>query len=170
MIINNVEKDKHSSIFIGKMNSERFGCEMDVILSSGSEELLVYAERCADYFNHLPAALFDELKQYSLRYYNDMKQFYDDDNPDFPQNVTVENIGDYMKAQCLIVEVPKDADKIAFGVEFCCAWEPEHGMEWTINDGKVLYVGDYQGISAWYDARVYETECMSYVQESFTIA
>lgn len=170
MMIRDLQKDAHSSIYVGKMDSALFGYEMDVVLSHSDEALPVYAEKCADYFNHLPAPLFDELKRYSLRYYNDMKQFYDDDNPDFPQNVTLENIGDYVKAQCLIVEQPKDAAKIAFSMEFRCAWEPEHGMEWVINDGKVLYVGDYQGVSAWYDPQVYEQECMSYVSEDFTIS
>ena len=70
----------------------------------------------------------------------------------------------------LVVETPKEPEKIAFGVELRCDWEPEHGMEWTINDGKVLYVGDYEGISAWYDPQVYKQECMSYVQEDFTIS
>lgn len=170
MIISNVEKDKHSRIYIGKMFSELFGCELDVVLSGDSAELLAYAERCAEYFNHLPEELLNELKKYSLRYYNDMKQYYDDDNPDFPADVNEENIGEHIKARCFIVETPKDADKIAFGVELACEWEPEHGMEWTLNDGKVLYVGDYEGISAWYDPRVYEQECMSYVSEDFTIS
>ena len=102
MIITNVEKDAYSSIYVGKMDSALFGCQLDVVLSGDSTELLAYAEKCAEYFNHLPEELLEELKQYSLRYYNDMKQYYDDDNPDFPQNVTIENIGNYMKAQCLL--------------------------------------------------------------------
>lgn len=170
MIINDVKKDRHSSIFVGKMHSTLFGCEIDVVLRGDSDEFLMYAERCAEYFNNMPNEIIDDLKEYSLRYYNDMKQYYDDDDPDFPFDVNKENITEHMAARCFIVEKPKNAEKIAFGVELGCEWEPEHGMEWTVNDGRILYVGDYIGVSAWYDEQVYQRECMSYVQEEFTIS
>ena len=172
MIINNVKKDQHSSALTAKMHSELFGCEIDVVLygkGDKSDEFMAYAERCAKYFNDMPNSLVECLKEYSLRYYNDMKRYCDEDSPDFPFGVNRQNIWDYAQARCLIVEAPKDAEKIAFGVELGCRWEPEHGMEWTINDGRILYVGDYIGVSPWYDERVYEKECMSYVQEDFTI-
>lgn len=169
MIIENVRKDEHSNIFIGTVYSKIFGYQIDVVLSDGSDELVKYTQRCSEYLDNMPVELIADLNKYSLRYYNDIKQYYDGDNSDFPADVNEGNILDHIKARCLIVERPKDAEKIAFSLELDCDWEPEHGMEWTINNGNVLYVGDYIGVSPWYDKRVYERECMSYVQKNFTI-
>ncbi len=35
------------------------------------------------------------------------------------------------------------SDIVEFHVEGSCDWEPEHGFEITISDGKILYVGSF---------------------------
>lgn len=166
MLMKDIKKDPGGNRMYGKMYSELFGKELDVIIKGG-EEMIQYAEKCADYLNHFPDELLAELKKYSLRYCEDMRGYFDPECPEVPENVTEDTILDYARANCLIVEPPQDDGIIGFGVEFSCVWEPEHGMEWIVRDGRVLYVADFMGISPWYDDRVYSTECRSYVFEDF---
>ena len=169
MIINDIRKDSGGELYFGKMYSELFGREIDVVLHGNSGDDLCYAEKCADYFNHMPEELLTLLKQYSLRYCEDMRDFFDPDSPEVPDSVSEETVLDYARVNCLIIEKPKDARSVGFGVEFSCDWEREHGMEWTVRDGRALYVGDFMGISPWYADSVYETQCRSYVYEGFSL-
>ena len=168
MTIKDIRKDSGDLLF-GRMDSELFGRKIDVVLYGSDEEFLAYAEKCAEYFNHMPAALLSQLKQCSLRYCEDMREYFDPMAPEVPESVSEETVLDYVRVNCLIIKKPKDFGTIGFEVEFCCDWEPEHGMEWTVRDGRALYVGDFMGISPWYDDRVYETECRSYVYAGFAL-
>ena len=163
-----VKQEPFGGLTVARMHTERFGCDMDVILR-GDEALLSYAERCAAYFEALPDDVAEQLEVCSLRYYEDMKQFCPSDDPDFPFDVTREKLGDFIKPRCLIVRKPPEESVIGFGVELDCAWEKAHGLEWVIRGGEVLYVGDFMGVSPWYEDFVYETDCRSYVDENFTI-
>ena len=117
----------------------------------------------------MPEELLDRLKRFSLRYCEDMRDYFAAGSPEVPEGVTKDEVLRYARANCLIIEKPKDSGVIGFGVEFSCDWEREHGMEWTVRDGRALYVGDFMGISPWYADRVYETECRSYVYEGFSL-
>jgi hypothetical protein len=167
MMIADIRKD--GGLCLGKLRSTLFGRTLDAVLYGDDADCLAYAEKCAVYLENMPSELFSLLKKFSLRYCEDMREFFDPVSPEVPEGVSEENILHYARANCLIVERPKDSGVIAFGVEFSCAWEREHGMEWTIRDGRPLYVGDFMGISPWYADRVYETECRSYVYEDFSL-
>ncbi len=169
MIITDIRKDSRSGLSFGKMRSTLFGREIDVVLYGNDGEYLRYAEKCADYFNRMPEELLDQLKRFSLRYCEDMRGYFAAGSPEVPEGVTKDEVLRYARANCLIIEKPKDSGVIGFGVEFSCDWEREHGMEWTVRDGRALYVGDFMGISPWYADRVYETECRSYVYEGFSL-
>ncbi|MBQ9902149.1 MAG: hypothetical protein IJM51_07165 [Clostridia bacterium] len=169
MIITDVDRYKDSGLYMGKMFSTLFGRTMEVVLHGGSGEFLGYAERCADYFNHMPEDLLAFLRACSLRYCEDMRECFDPAMPAVPESVTQSTVLDYARVNSIIIEKPKDSSVIAFSVEFSCDWEPEHGMEWTVRDGRALYVGDFMGISPWYADRVYETQCRSYVYEDFSL-
>lgn len=158
MIIRDIKEDR--GIFIGKMYSALFDRDIDVMMKSNNAD---YAEKLAEYFNNMPAELIEELKKYTLRYCEDFRQFFDEESPEVPEGVTENEIFNYVLLHVLIIEVPKASDKIAFSLEFGCAWEPEHGMEWAIKDGKAMYVGDFQGIGACHDDSVYQKNCMNYV-------
>lgn len=144
----------------GRMHSELFECDIDVAIENADAE---YAEKCAEYFNSMPSELIDELKKYTLRYCEDFRQFFDKESPEVPDSVGESEIFGYISPRILIIKAPKTANKIAFSVEFGCDWEPEHGMEWTINDGKALYVGDFVGMDPWYNETFYKKTGMNYV-------
>ena len=168
MIITDIRRDS-DRLCLGKLRSSLFGRTLDVVLYGDDGNYLAYAEKCAAYLENMPPALFSLLKQYSLRYCEDMREFFDPASPEVPEGVSEDTVLDYARANCLIIERPKDSGVIAFGVEFTCEWEREHGMEWTVRGGKALYVGDFMGISPWYADRVYETQCRSYVYEDFSM-
>ena len=169
MIITDIRSDACDGLYFGKVFSTLFDREIDVVLHGMDEDYLRYVDNCASYFNSMPQELLALLKKYSFRYCEDMRDFFDPAFPDVPENVSEETVLDYARVNCLIIEKPKDRNVIGFGVEFSCDWEREHGMEWTIRGDRVLYVGDFMGISPWYADRVYETECRSYVYEGFSL-
>ncbi len=169
MIISDVYRYKNSRLYVGKMYSELSGQYIDAVLHGNSEEFLQYADKCAEYFNHLPGELLSFLRECSLRYCEDMRISFSTASPEVPENVTQNTILHYARVNSIIIEPPKDFNAIGFSVEFSCDWEPEHGMEWTIRDGRALYVGDFMGISPWYADSVYETQCRSYVYDDFSL-
>lgn len=169
MIIRDIRGDDRGGLYSGRMYSELFGCEIDAALFGCDAEYLEFADKCAEYFNNLPEELLALLKKYSLRYCEDMRDWFDRDSPEVPEDVNENTVLDYVRVSCIIIEKPKAKDSIGFGVEFLCDWEREHGMEWTIRDGRALYVGDFMGISPWYSDSVYETQCRSYVYDDFSL-
>ena len=169
MMITDIRPDSRSRLFLGKLRSAFFGRTLDVALHGCDGAFLEYAGRCAAYLENLPPELLSQLKRCSLRYCEDMRDYFDPGHPDVPEGVGEEDVLRYARANRLIIERPKDSGVIAFGVEFSCDWEKEHGMEWTVRDGRALYVGDFMGISPWYADSVYATECRSYVYEDFSL-
>ncbi len=156
---------RESDLTVGRMHSDMFDCGMDVAIMGGDEG---YAEKCADYFNALPCGLVDELAWYTLRYCEDFRQFFSAEGISIPVGIGRSEIFDYVVPRSLMIFPPKNSqaivrDTIAFGVEFGCDWEPEHGMEWVINDGRALYVGDFVCLSPWYSPEHYRRERMNYV-------
>lgn len=158
MIIRDIKDD--NGILVGRMHSELFDCEVDVMISEAKVE---YAEKCAEYFNNMPVDLVNELKKYTLRYCEDFRQFFDEESPEVTKDVTEKEIFDYVWPHVLIIRGQKDSGKIAFGVEFGCCWEPEHGMEWAVRDGRVLYVGDFTNVGPWRDEKYYIRAGLNYV-------
>ena len=168
-MIRNIQKDGGGSLLIGTVSSTLFGRDMDVLIYGDTERQVAYAEKCAVYFNDMPDELVRELRTCSLRYCEDMRPNFNPGAPEVPEGISADRILDYVRPNSLIVSRPKQFDKIAFSVEMSCDGEPEHGMEWVINDGQVLYVSDFMGISPWYAPSVYQTECRSYVYEDFSL-
>lgn len=158
MIINDINTEH--DFLVGKLYSDLFGCDIRVMIWGADLE---YADKCAEYFNKMPAELISELKKYTLRYCEDFRQFFDEENPEVPENVTENQIFDYVSHQLLIIKEPKDANKIAFSMEFNCAWEEEHGMEWAVNDGRILYVGEFTDIGPWRSEEYYKRTGLNYV-------
>jgi len=59
---------------------------------------------------------------------------------------------DVMKCFCILsinIEKPEDETRTGYQLECGCDWEPEHGMEIDILDGRPVYLGPYEGNSPW---------------------
>lgn len=38
-----------------------------------------------------------------------------------------------------------------------CEWEEEHGLEWVVRSGRVIYTGPYEGADPWGEASAGDT-------------
>ena len=47
------------------------------------------------------------------------------------------------------VDVPEDPSRIGYQLSGNCDWEEEHGIEIVILDGKLIYLGEFSGVSPW---------------------
>lgn len=97
-----------------------------------------YMQTCAEALNSLEDRTIDELCKASLRYRDDF----------------LNAVG----ADCSVISDPRDVLKIVkplglsiplesrpnvpvVDLEFDCEWEEEHGMQWLVRDGTILFVG-----------------------------
>lgn len=62
-----------------------------------------------------------------------------------PEDVNGREILSYITPSVLIIE---------FHVECECDWEEEHGLEITIKDNKLVYVGSFDGMPPYYEERL----------------
>ena len=132
---------------------ELFGEEIEVNIDKGVDP--AYAEKCAEALNALSEetirAIWEAAKKYCL-YFTELCG--DDWNSwnKMSFEVTEETPAEKLKSEIfprgLIVNRPKD-ERIGFHLECNCSWEPEHGLEITILDGKLVYLGAYDGNGAW---------------------
>ena len=51
---------------------------------------------------------------------------------------------DFVRIKSVIVDDDCRQDRIEFHVEGSCKWEIEHGLEVTISDDRILYVGGFE--------------------------
>ena len=148
-------KDLHDTEYgpEGKMRWELFDKEIMVSLDEGVD--IAYAEKCAEALNDLPQetinAIWEAAKCYCLFFIDLCGDEWDDFN-EMTIKVTEETSAEKIKSQIypsyLIVSAP-EGDGIGFHLECNCSWEVEHGLEITILDNKLLYLGAYEGREAW---------------------
>lgn len=108
-----------------------------------AEDQLPYAEKCRDYLDDLPAEMEKRLALYLNRYYTDCEQDYDEEHAE-SETVNEDNIFSHIRISSVIVDEACRTDRIEFHVDGECDWEPEHGLEITISNGKILYVGPFE--------------------------
>ena len=98
--------------------------------------------------------MVDRLCAYCLRYCDALRNFFDEDEFEIPTGINGRDILSYITPSLLMAETHPNTDGIAFHVECGCAWEVEHGLEITISGERILYVGPYEGISPYNQARL----------------
>jgi hypothetical protein len=153
-MIKNIRKTRYG--LEGEMTFHLFHQEIGVMMDEEvSEE---YANLCADYLNTMSDELIDQLCKASIAY---CVEFCEDVGEEVPQIDTFRDILKYIQPGSLIIDEPKD-DRIVFHMELNCDWEIEHGLEWTITDGKVMYVGAFESEGGWYDEERYTDMSWNY--------
>lgn len=146
-------KDLHKTEYgvEGKAPFKLFDCEIDVMIDDDCT--VEYAEKCVEAMNDLPedavAIICKAAKKYCMWFIEEVGECINDEltvpiYADTPAREILNNITPSM----LIVETPKDSS-IGYHIECGCDWEIEHGLEITIKDNKVLYVGDFGDNGAW---------------------
>lgn len=134
-------KEYEYGIVEGKTDSLKWG--KDISLICDSKEQLSYAEKCLAYFDSIPDEVELKLIKYLLRYFMDYKNYIDEEFEEFG-TINEENILKHIQIGAIIVDRECRKDRIEFHIDGSCDWEPEHGLEITISDGKILYVGPFE--------------------------
>ena len=141
----------------GKVKSKQWGDNFKLVCDK--KEQFLYAQKCLLYLDSMSSDMEGRLMTYLWRYYKDYEDFYKEDYGE--SAFLFENeILEHIRIGSVIVGDSCRQDRIEFHVEGSCDWEPEHGLEITISDGKILYVGPYED----YDPN---TERLSYALEHY---
>ena len=150
---NRIQNIEHTSFgFEGKMDCPAFQRTMDVMIDK--EDDIEYAQKCADYLCNMPESTLLRLCTYSIRYCEEFRSILMPEDMPVPEHISGKQILEYFRPNVLIVERPEDPSVIGFHVECGCDWEPEHGLEFTIKDDKILYVGSFDDMPAWSEGRL----------------
>lgn len=129
-----------------------FNQEISVFLDSDvSTGFLDYAAKCADALRSLPDDVINKLCEYSNVYCEDFCDAIGENPPEIKE---MRDILKYIQPVSFIIEEPKD-ESIVIHLELNCDWENEHGLEWLIKDGRILYVGSFTGESPYCEAEYY---------------
>lgn len=140
----------------GEMDCKLFNQQIGVMADEEVNE--EYISKCADYLNNLPEELIDHLCDASIEY---CKEFCEDVGEGIPEINSKRDILKYIQPRSLIIEAPI-GEQIVFHMELDCDWEIEHGLEWTINNGRVLYVGSFESEGGWREEEYYKQLSWNY--------
>ncbi|BFM18395.1 hypothetical protein R50073_45780 [Maricurvus nonylphenolicus] len=140
---------------IRNLQEGEFGLEGEAYFQHFSTYIKVYADEeaneayikiCAEYMNSLDANIIEALCKASIRYCNDFLKMTGQPERGFAQ------LGDVLKLiqpNSLIVPDPENGNEPVVHLELECEWEVEHGMEWLVRSGEVLYVGGFNDVNEW---------------------
>jgi hypothetical protein len=107
-----------------------------------------YMEKCAAYLNGLDESLIDELCRASLRYRD---AFYKAVSERRRKIKNPRDVLGIVKPRTLVIPEEKDPDVPVVSIGFSCEWEPEHGMQWLVREGRILFVGPQGEARPWAD-------------------
>lgn len=125
-----------------KTTSKKWGDNF--LLICKSEDQIPYARRCLEYLDNMPVDVQDRLCRYLVRYYKDFEEFLFEDQKAELGDVDESTVLNFIRIRSVIVDDNCRQDRIEFHTEGSCKWEIEHGLEVTISDDKILYVGGYE--------------------------
>lgn len=105
-----------------------------------------YANQCAMLLTELDDSVVKQLCLASIRYCNASLAAVDEEQYTFD---TERDVLAMIDPRFLLID--QNETRPAIHMELRCDWEEEHGMEWAIRDGKVVYVSSYNGINPFND-------------------
>lgn len=130
----------------GLMIYPYFNKEIGVIADPETSD--EYIEKCAHTLATLNDDVVEKLCEFTIRYCESMRIYFADEKIDIPEMIKGREILKYISPNQLLIDKP-EGEEIAFRVELSCDWEDEHGLEWSIRNGEVLYVGAYCEENPW---------------------
>lgn len=141
MVIKNLKTNEYFEVE-GEAYLELFDQNITVYIEQESD--IEYAELCITYLNTLSDGLIDDICNASIRYCN---EFLDDIGEDIIEFNKPTDVLPYITPNTICIPKPKNKTEPVIDLELNCEWEEEHGMEWIIHNGVVMYVGPYNGIN-----------------------
>ena len=151
--------DSHS-LFEGEMN-------VSVFVDDGATES--YAEMCIEHYNNLKnnEALMEKLDEYLQKYFVWMyyqweefsnmeryRELYESLKPLMEDCEAGKSLLNHLSEPMLLVYAPED-ERIGYGIEWACPWEPEHGCLMIFREDDLLYAGGFTSVDAWCDEDEY---------------
>lgn len=137
----------------GDFDWELFGEVIEVSIDEETD--MEYAEKCAESLQNLPEetvqAIWEAAKRYCLFFMELCGNDADDFNEmsiEVTEDMPAEDIKTEIYPSVLIINEP-EGDGIGFHIECSCTWETEHGLEITILDGKLVYLGPFEDSRPW---------------------
>lgn len=148
MVIKNLKTNEYFEVE-GEAYLELFDQNITVYIEQESD--IEYAELCITYLNTLSDGLIDDICNASIRYCN---EFLDDIGEDIIEFNKPTDVLPYITPNTICIPKPKNKTEPVIDLELNCEWEEEHGMEWIIRNGVVMYVGPYNGITPYGDCDI----------------
>ncbi len=134
----------------GKVRFELFDTEIEVMIDEDTD--IEYAQKCAEALNSLSEKTISDIwrasKNYCLEMFEMCEDFSDEMSVKITNDIPAEEIKACINPSILIVNEP-EGEGIGFHLECGCEWEPEHGLEITILDDKLIYLGAFENCGAW---------------------
>jgi len=131
-------------LLVGELRYDYFDCDIEFVADESVDS--DYIKRCALYLNEVTEKVIDHLCEASVRYCNDFLDSIGEKKCEFTKT---EDILSLITPSCLSVSEPQKGSEPIVSLELDCEWEIEHGMEWVIREGKVIYVGVFTGTCPW---------------------
>lgn len=153
---------KKDDSFIGEIYSALFDKDIKIYVDEDVD--VVYAEKCVFNFNNLKDEVIDDICEAAIRYYKDIVESTGGEGIDVPKKVKGRDILKYINPVSLSVNKAIE-DVVGFHVECECDWEEEHGLEFTIKDNKLLYLGTVDNITAWEGVKKYQDDMFNYANK-----
>jgi hypothetical protein len=142
-------KDTEFNALIGRVRFPLLDADLDVQIDDGAD--LEYAERCAQAMQAMPEPLINELCAATIRYCECVRESCGEDYwfTGVPRGLTGTAILNHVsKAGTMIIDAP-DGAGVGYRFELECDWEPEHGLDWSILNDEVVYVGEFSDNNPW---------------------
>lgn len=148
MFIKNLKTNEYFELE-GEAYLELFDQNIKVYIDQESD--IEYAELCITYLNTLSEGLINEICKASIRYCN---EFLDDIGEDIIDFSKPTDVLSHITPNTICIPYPDNKTEPVIDLELNCKWEEEHGMEWIIRNGKVMYVGPYNGVNPYGDCDI----------------
>ncbi len=148
----------------GQVDWPLFNCKVAVTFGRNGTVSLQYAERCILQLLHLKEAEVDSLLRASIAFFRDeeychgepVEMMLEFEGMPYPERLEQpERILPYIKPVEISIdrEVPGVESVSVFSE---CAWEPEHGLQWVVRNGKALFVGAFSGVESHGEDQLYQ--------------
>ena len=108
-----------------------------------------YVRRCAEHLDTLPEATLAALCEATIRYCNEFRVLVGEAPLGFESPRAVLALVD---PNTLLIPDEERAEPVVH-LELNCDWDLEHGLEWIVRGGRVLYVGGFNGGNPWGEYR-----------------
>lgn len=134
-----VEFEPNEQGFDGTVYFRLFERRIHLILETDDR---AFANECAEQLNLLDEPVVDSLCAASIRYCNEFLEAIGEPLEEFSAARDVLRL---IHPSALIIPKPNSTGNPVIHLELNCDWEIEHGMEWVVRNGRVLYVGAFNG-------------------------